>query len=112
MGLEMLVQAVSNREFCTEIVEFDLALTKDGELMLLHDDTLGRTTDCAEVLGDPEALPINYAHERNIAVYYWTIDTVSQMERLRDHHVDCIITDMPDEATKVRSKERWNLNIN
>ncbi|UED84490.1 glycerophosphodiester phosphodiesterase family protein [Streptomyces profundus] len=35
-----------------EVLEGDVQLTADGELILLHDDTLARTTDVAEVFPD------------------------------------------------------------
>ena len=43
--------------FRTDIFEFDLHITKDGELIILHDDTLDRTTDSAYVFGISGARP-------------------------------------------------------
>ncbi len=34
-----------------DILEFDLQITKDGELVLLHDDTLDRTSNCVDLDG-------------------------------------------------------------
>ena len=42
---------VESKDFQTDIFEFDLHITKDGVLILLHDDTLDRTSDSAEVFG-------------------------------------------------------------
>lgn len=39
-----------------DTLEFDLHLTLDGELILLHDDTLDRTSDCT-VRGESEVYP-------------------------------------------------------
>lgn len=36
---------VESKDFQTDIFEFDLHITKDGVLILLHDDTLDRTSD-------------------------------------------------------------------
>lgn len=54
---------IENPDFNVDVFEFDLHITKDGELVLLHDDSLERTTDCEKVLGDAEALPENYTYE-------------------------------------------------
>lgn len=54
---------IENSEFNVDVFEFDLHITKDDVLVLLHDDTLERTTDCEEVLGDAEAAPENYTYE-------------------------------------------------
>ena len=51
---------VSSKDFKTDIFEFDLHITKDGELILLHDDTLDRTTNSEEVFGVTGARPENY----------------------------------------------------
>lgn len=46
--------------FKTDIFEFDLHITKDKELILLHDDTLDRTTNSEAVFGVKKARPENY----------------------------------------------------
>ncbi len=50
---------VENENFNTDIFEFDLHITKDGVLVLLHDDTLDRTSDCVEVFGEEDVRPEN-----------------------------------------------------
>ncbi|MFR5876635.1 MAG: glycerophosphodiester phosphodiesterase family protein [Eubacterium sp.] len=54
---------IENPDFNVDVFEFDLHITKDNVLVLLHDDTLERTTDCEEVLGDAEAAPENYTYD-------------------------------------------------
>lgn len=54
---------VENGGFTVDALEFDLHLTKDGVLVLLHDDTLERTTDAAEVFGVSDARPEDYTYE-------------------------------------------------
>ncbi len=54
---------IENPDFNVDAFEFDLHITKDNVLVLLHDDTLERTTDCESVLGDAEARPENYTYE-------------------------------------------------
>ena len=39
--------------FHTDFFEFDLHLTKDDQLVLMHDDSLDRTTDSRTVFGEP-----------------------------------------------------------
>lgn len=54
---------IENPDFNVDVFEFDLHITKDDVLVLLHDDTLERTTDCESVLGDAEARPENYTYD-------------------------------------------------
>lgn len=54
---------INSDTFKTDIFEFDLHITKDGELIILHDDTLDRTTDSEEVFGIKNARPENYTLE-------------------------------------------------
>jgi glycerophosphoryl diester phosphodiesterase len=54
---------VENQDFNVDAFEFDLHITKDDQLILLHDDTLGRTTDCETVLGNADARPENYTYD-------------------------------------------------
>lgn len=44
---------------------------------------------------------INYAHSRNIAVQYWTINDQKEIERLNSIGADCIMSDVPDLAYDV-----------
>lgn len=52
-----------NAEFSVDIFEFDLHITKDNILVLLHDDTLDRTSDSTEVFGEEDIRPENYTYE-------------------------------------------------
>lgn len=42
-----------------DVVEFDLHITKDNHLVLLHDDTVNRTSDATEVFGSEEVYVID-----------------------------------------------------
>lgn len=42
---------IENNESSIDIFEFDIQLTKDNELILLHDETLDRTSNAVEVFG-------------------------------------------------------------
>ena len=43
---------VEATEYEVDILEFDLHMTKDGELVLMHDDTVNRTSNATEHFGD------------------------------------------------------------
>lgn len=46
-----------NPAFSIDVFEFDLHITGDDVLVLLHDDTLDRTSDCEEVFGEKDVRP-------------------------------------------------------
>lgn len=46
-----------NDSFSIDVFEFDLHITKDDVLVLLHDDTLDRTSDCETVFGETDVRP-------------------------------------------------------
>ncbi len=48
---------VENSEAAADIFEFDVRITGDGVLVLLHDSTLDRTSDCEEVFGETGVRP-------------------------------------------------------
>lgn len=54
---------INSKEFNTDIFEFDLHITKDGELILLHDSTLDRTTDSVDTLKIENAKPADYTYD-------------------------------------------------
>ncbi len=53
----MAFRNVVESDFQVDIFEFDLALTADRELILLHDETLDRTSDAAEQFGYENVIP-------------------------------------------------------
>ncbi|MCM1285861.1 MAG: hypothetical protein NC213_05195 [Acetobacter sp.] len=52
-----------NPDFKIDVFEFDLHITKDDVLVLLHDDTLDRTSDCVEVFGEEDVRPETKTYE-------------------------------------------------
>lgn len=48
-----------NPAFSVDVYEFDLHITADEQLVLLHDDTLDRTSDCEAVFGESDVRPEN-----------------------------------------------------
>lgn len=65
---------IENDDFQVDTFEFDLHMTGDGVLVLLHDDTLDRTTDSEKVFGVKKARPENYTYDElrklNIAAHF------------------------------------------
>ncbi len=49
-----LTYCAENPDFHVNVFEFDLHITKDGYLVLLHDDTLDRTSDSETVFGETD----------------------------------------------------------
>ncbi len=54
---------INSETFKTDVFEFDLHITGDGELIILHDNTLDRTTDAVEYFGKEDIRPENYSYE-------------------------------------------------
>ena len=54
---------INSDTFKTDIFEFDLHITGDNELIILHDSTLDRTTDAVEYFGQENIRPENYTYE-------------------------------------------------
>jgi glycerophosphoryl diester phosphodiesterase len=51
------------QDYEIDVFEFDLHITGDGELIILHDSTLDRTTDAVEYFGKEEIRPEDYTYE-------------------------------------------------
>lgn len=54
---------IESENFDVDIFEFDLHITKDGKLILLHDNTLDRTTDSETVFGKEGVIPSEKTYE-------------------------------------------------
>ena len=57
------------------------------------------TTDYFVNLGTSRI--VNYAHERDVAVQYWTINDPAEMARLQSIGADAVMTDLPDVGAAV-----------
>ena len=58
-----LKYCAENSDFSVDWFEFDLHITKDGVLVLLHDDTLDRTSDSEAVFGEEDVRPEDKTYE-------------------------------------------------
>ena len=54
---------VNSENFKTDIFEFDVHLTADDKLIILHDDTLDEVSDACEYFGKTENYPENYTYD-------------------------------------------------
>lgn len=54
---------LNSKEFEVQELEFDLHMTKDEKLILLHDGTLDRTTDAVEKYGRKNVLPVELKYD-------------------------------------------------
>ena len=54
---------IENEDFNVDVFEFDLHITKDNRLILLHDNTLDRTTDSVDVFGEKGVKPSEKTYE-------------------------------------------------
>ena len=54
---------IESEDFNVDIYEFDLHITADGQLILLHDDTFDRTTNSAELFGREDVKPSEKTYE-------------------------------------------------
>lgn len=55
--MQAIITCIENEEYEVDVLEFDLHLTKDNELILLHDENFDRTTNSVEVWGREGVLP-------------------------------------------------------
>lgn len=63
-GTMMAFEGCINSEtFDTDFFEFDVRLTKDEKLIILHDDTLDEVSDAVEYFGKTENYPEDYTYE-------------------------------------------------
>ena len=57
------INCIESEDFNVDIYEFDLHITKDGKLILLHDSTLDRTTNSQEHFGSEDIKPSEKTYE-------------------------------------------------
>ena len=89
---------VESEDFNVDIYEFDLHITKDGKLILLHDDTLDRTTNSEKHFGEKGVKPSDKTYEElrelNFGENFQNADGEYPYEALRGE-------DIPDDLRAV-----------
>lgn len=82
---------INSESFKTDVFEFDLHITSDEELIILHDGTLDRTTNAVEYFGKEEIRPENYTYhelrELNFGEAFKTKDGDKPYEGLRGDEI-------------------------
>ncbi len=71
--MQAIKTCIKNEEYEVDVLEFDLHLTKDNELILLHDENFDRTTNSVEVWGREGVLPRDkdLAEIKELNFGYW-----------------------------------------
>lgn len=71
--MQAIKTCIKNDEYEVDVLEFDLHLTKDNELILLHDENFDRTTNSVEVWGREGVLPRDkdLAEIKELNFGYW-----------------------------------------
>lgn len=81
-----------NPDFNIDVFEFDLHITKDKQLVLLHDDTLDRTSNSEEVFGEKKVRPENKTYDElrtlNMGAKFETEDGETPYADLNDNVPD------------------------
>ncbi|MBR6918374.1 MAG: hypothetical protein IKN38_09340 [Clostridia bacterium] len=93
---------VAREDFEPDAFEFDLHITKDDVLILLHDDTLDRTTDSEEVFGEKDVRPEDKTYDelRRLNVGAKFVDSDGNMPYASLHG-----DEVPDDLRVVRLED-------
>lgn len=82
---------VNSQTFETDIIEFDVRLTADEKLIILHDETLDEVTNATEHFGKGENYPENYTYEEilklNFGEHYKNKDGETPYKGLRGEDI-------------------------
>lgn len=82
---------IKSETFDPDVFEFDLRLTKDEKLIILHDETLDEITDAVEYFGKTENYPADYTYDEiyklNFAETYKNADGETPYKGLRGEDI-------------------------
>ncbi|MBO5934239.1 MAG: hypothetical protein J6Q94_01985 [Clostridia bacterium] len=91
-GTMMAFEGCVNAEnFRTDFFEFDVQLTKDEELIILHDETFDEVSNAVEYFGKTENYPADYTYEElynlNMGEYFKNADGEAIYQGLRGDEI-------------------------
>lgn len=93
---------VNSESFKIDFFEFDVKLTKDEELIILHDDTFDEVSNAVELFGKTENYPADYTYEElyelNMGEYFKNPDGEALYQGLRGN-------DIPDNLRVLRVRD-------
>jgi len=104
-------------DFTVDIFEFDIHLTKDGDCVLLHDDTLDRTADSKDVFKEvgvrPEDKTLSELRQLNMGEGFVNADGEAPFKGLRGQQVpeDLRIVTLSEALTYLESKGQYRYII-
>lgn len=117
-GTMMAFEGCINSEtFETDIFEFDLHLTADNKLIVLHDDTLDEVSNAVEYFGKTENYPENYTYEElkklNLGEYFKNSDGETPYKGLRGEDIpdNLKVLTVNDVLSYVESKGEYYYSI-
>ena len=105
------------QDYEIDVFEFDLHITGDGQLIILHDGTLDRTTDAVEYFGKEEIRPEDYTYEElralNFGENFETDDGKMPYKGLRGEDIpDTLrVSRLEDVLTRIESKGNYDYII-
>lgn len=93
---------VNSEAFETDFFEFDVQLTKDEELIILHDDTFDEVSNAVEYFGKTENYPADYTYEElynlNMGEYFKNAEGEALYQGLRG-------ADIPDNLRVLTARD-------
>ena len=107
-------ECFETNEYAVDVLEFDLHITKDKKLILLHDDTLDRTSDCVDKYGEkkvrPENKTIGELKQYNMGYHFEKNGTYPNREANADLTYCRIVTlnEVLDYILSQEAPDKWN----
>ncbi len=91
-GTMMAFEGCINSEtFKTDFFEFDVRLTKDEKLIIVHDDTLDEVSNAAQYFGTTDIYPEDYTYDElynlNLGEYFKNADGETPYQGLRGEDI-------------------------
>ena len=117
-GTMMAFEGCINSEtFRTDFFEFDVHLTADDKLIILHDDTLDEVSDACEYFGKTDIYPENYTYEElrnlNFGEFFKNENGETPYKGLRGNDIpdNLRVLTVSDALKYVESKGRYYFSI-